>query len=381
MNNQRVEVVRFEPVATSPEYNWACVYGADASKPRDEYFIVVVGFVPPGVAGYSPAGNCDGSRRDDTTSATLFMHSRFRYLTITGGTRRSGLHADIGDASIIRQALENAEAQATGVPCSQGPEYRVFLGLDDPGRQGTQKEMCNALVARVRAFPNATSNTIIPGEGPHVILGGATALWNLLTLSVPPDDLASAGNIYAKVTRVHERKLRLKILASPGRLMPADVLQLALEVTGGRYPLAVLATHNLLKNTTVKGRQAIESTLKLGPAAYRGPVRDRYLATLREHNVVVAKLASLRAAPATSADKLGPWYHAFGVLTAAALVDSTTAGYGVMTEHLVKWFKAFRNEGGFNKEKAQIDACFGLATGTSTLEQLSRWDLIRNPFG
>ena len=90
--------------------------GADPGKPGDEWFVVFVDVVPPGTAEVQ-SGNCDGTRHDDVTSIPSVLYSRRSYLTVSGGTRRSGLHADPGDVTVLRKALTAAEAQGAGAPC------------------------------------------------------------------------------------------------------------------------------------------------------------------------------------------------------------------------------------------------------------------------
>jgi hypothetical protein len=260
----------------------------------------------------------------------------------------------------------------------QTTEYRDFFGLRDPGRSSWLSWIdgqCRAMPERAAAFRGATHKVVIPGEGtlgkhsPN-LLYPSNDLFLLLAQSDPPSALVAGGNVYAKVTRVFERKLRQEILRVRGQLLPADVLEMALRVTGGRYPLAVLTAHNLLKNATVIGRETIKQAQRSRKLFERDPAR--FLKQLRPQVALVRKLASLRANPRKPADKMGPWYHTFAVLSAGALVSPSVASVIVLAEHGAKLAKLFQSEGGFNKEKALIDACMAGAAADPKLRKLSR---------
>lgn len=92
-------------------YSFKCLYFNPGD--RGENFVVFVDVVPPDVPGTIPSGNCSGSRPDTPPS----FHSRTRYLSVSGGTRREGNRAVGGDAKIVRAALTRAEAQRVGLPC------------------------------------------------------------------------------------------------------------------------------------------------------------------------------------------------------------------------------------------------------------------------
>ena len=267
-------------------------------------------------------------------------------------------------------------ASITTSPC-----YRVFLGLDDPSPtddpSGLWRTDMGVRVARTAIdYPGVTIEADIPGEesggvhSPALLIPG-NDLYALLALSQPPTQLFQTGNVYARVTPRFEVVLRQKILASRGNLMPADVLRLALDsvkqVSGtASYPLAVLTAHNLLKNATMIGRAAIQDAnalhLPKNPSAqvvalYNSKVANE-VQTLCKWSPIVAKLASLRLIPASSKDKMGPWYHGFGILSAGALLNGDEARLAMLGEHGGKVLKIFSNEGGFNREKFELDKEF-----------------------
>lgn len=270
------------------------------------------------------------------------------------------------------------KAPAAPKRIEQTPEYRDFYGLRDPGRSGWlswMKRQSEALRDRAASYPGVTGKVVIPGEGTigrHTpnLLYPKSDLFVLLGLSIAPEALVADGNVYAKVTPVYERKLRREILRVKGQLLPADVLEMALRVTGGSYPLAVLTAHNLLKNVTYIGRGAITLAKKNRMLFERFP--ERFLEKLRPQVAIARKLVSLRANPRKDKDKMGPWYHGFAILSAGAMARVPGATIALVGEHLLKYLKSFQNEGGFNLEKAQSDTWMYAAAVSPELQDLSR---------
>jgi hypothetical protein len=279
------------------------------------------------------------------------------------------------------------------------PEYRAFLGLNDPTTAqaacvGRRQQRADDLVSRAGSFVGVTSKVSIPSEnsfGVHSnnLLWPGNDLYALLAKSDWPSRLRP-GNVYANATAPYEGALRAAIVGSEGNLQPADVLYYALKVTNGSYPLAVLTAHNLLKQVAFEGRDAIDT--KAGPK-----LLPKVIAELQAATAVVAKLGSLRCTPAKSRDKIGPWYHEFAVLSAGALVSPGTAGLVVFGEHLGKAAKTaltkvrntlpavlkkeldehgpadfFKGEGGFDAEKYALDNVAADAAETFTISKLSR---------
>jgi hypothetical protein len=153
---------------------------------------------------------------------------------------------------------------------------------------------------------------------------------------------------------------------------------MALQITGGRYPLAVLTVHNLLKTVAATGRDTItyahaDGVVHRYQAQYvlRFP---QFLATLREQNKIVAKLQSLRRVPNSpqSQDKMGPWYHAFAILTMGAFNGTADAWSAVDLEHGLKFFKGFKGEAGFNLEKFLLDRCWATVTSQKSIQKLDQ---------
>ena len=182
--------------------------------------------------------------------------------------------------------------------------------------------------------------------------------------TIPGTNLASS----------REFELARRILESPGNLEPADVFRMALEVTDGDYSSAMLTAHNLLKDvawSTRKPRSEAEQRLFLrrpvqGTPEEQMALRKQYIEALRsqglpftlgrgfggeleinqdpKHPGILDKLADLR--PSTDpkfADKIGPWYHSFGVL----FLSSIAKGGGSTAELWARLESGLRHLPGF----------------------------------
>ena len=102
---------RLSKVYPNDPYNFKCLWVA--SGPTDEAFVVFIGIIPPGIPGRLVSGNCDGTRKDNYP----FYNSRKRYLSVSGGERKSFQNAVGGNEKIIKGVLASAEAAGVGPPC------------------------------------------------------------------------------------------------------------------------------------------------------------------------------------------------------------------------------------------------------------------------
>jgi hypothetical protein len=149
-----------------------------------------------------------------------------------------------------------------------------------------------------------------------------------------------------------ELALALKVAqAKDGALQPADLMKMAVEVCDGDYPSATLTAHNFLKEVAYSGRggglQAIfmrtdkfpgkDEAAKLLNKQLQAEWRQRLKGTpldIRDmgDDLVIrmepgaaelaAKLANLRVTGDPHiGDKMGPWYHAFGVLFLSSVAN------------------------------------------------------------
>ena len=145
-----------------------------------------------------------------------------------------------------------------------------------------------------------------------------------------------------------ESALADRIATSAGNLQPNDVLKLALDVTAGDYPLAMLTTHNLLKELTYASRPGGGSALLGWDGANRGTDTDAITLNHAGYDVrapaevqgLIGKLSSLREAndPFYS-DKMGPWYHLYGVLFVGSVTTGSEATFGAWFENFTRWLK------------------------------------------
>jgi hypothetical protein len=187
---------------------------------------------------------------------------------------------------------------------------------------------------------------------------------------VPFSKTSAASNVFRAATLAYEPALREAILNSEGSLEPADVLYYALRITNGSYPLAVLTAHNLLKDATYAGRDAVN---RGAHASLFTTKQSELMGELQPAAALAAKLASLRRNPAAGADKLGPWYHAFAILSVSAFWHPSGGLGAFAREHLFKQLGFFGgSEAGFNLEKAGTDFCFATVALRRPLASLAR---------
>jgi hypothetical protein len=237
-------------------------------------------------------------------------------------------------------------------------DYRTFFGVDDPrydtGQEVTRRiGMCDALKAAIlgaHASGELTTNDPTAGFGgsfQHSVAAmfGVTDLGRLLRDQGPPEELIPDGNYYAKFTELREKMLRYEIERSPGKLEPADVMRLALEVSDGNYVTATLTAANLLKNVAYGGRLE----------AKQGLLYDD-----RHEAAVAVKLVSLRGNPGYS-DKMGPWYHLFSILFLGSITSRSEAESEAAAEEFSRYLLheklGFTNYSAPDPEKAAWDRC------------------------
>lgn len=150
-----------------------------------------------------------------------------------------------------------------------------------------------------------------------------------------------------------ELLLAIKILQSSGSLKPSDIFGMAMEVTEGDYPSAMLTAHNLLKEVAYSSRGGLDMSFFQTPAPgtdqqtkdlasqYRNAFKSLGLPlgvtlpgnaddpiSIGQGNAVTSlidKLSDLRPPPDSIPpdevvnDKLGPWYHLFGPLFVSSI--------------------------------------------------------------
>lgn len=229
-------------------------------------------------------------------------------------------------------------------------DYRIFYGLDDPvldsGDQAMRRvEMRDALVKTILNYPNLDTSDPTSGLGgaaQHSVaaLVAPTDLGSVVRTKARPDALAEQGNFYFKITQKYEPALQSQILNSSGQLTPADVLRMALDLTGGNYTLATLTAHNLLKNVAYIGRDAAEAAQN-EHRSHPTSDEDVLVFALQDEGKkvveVTSKLINLRGNPAAK-DKLGPWYHGFGLLFLDSVTSTAQTQIMETAEHFTRYF-------------------------------------------
>jgi len=143
------------------------------------------------------------------------------------------------------------------------------------------------------------------------------------------------------MTMSRELQMARKVAASKGDLTPKDIVQMALEVSDGDFPAAMLTAHNFLKEVTYGERPGgFPPTYMVMPGRSRmadskaevdrlqktlGSKFDVRLRNYGGGDVQIeighasrslgSKLRNMRVqGDKYPSDKMGPWYHMFGVM-------------------------------------------------------------------
>jgi len=176
----------------------------------------------------------------------------------------------------------------------------------------------------------------------RIALGAVIKNWNtdslaaLLTLS---EKSSYAGtNPYVRLTKdggrdSYEAQLAARIRNAPGKLAPHDVLAMSLDVCRDDYSLATLTAHNLLKEVAYAERRNEECVTGVAP----GRKGDLYTTILPRD--ISRKLIDLRPeGDAVFYDRMGPWYHAFGLFFVGGIASGTDAQVFAEIENLTRVF-------------------------------------------
>lgn len=145
-------------------------------------------------------------------------------------------------------------------------------------------------------------------------------------------------NPYVKLTKEggansYEMQLAKKIQAM-SKATPADVLAAALDVCHQDYWLATLTAHNLLKEVTYAERT--------DGHAFVGWTKGDNTDDLRiDPKSISSKLIDLRPdGDKNFGDRMGPWYHAFGLLYVGGVTSGTEAQVLSDVENLTRLLRA-----------------------------------------
>lgn len=285
--------------------------------------------------------------------------------------------------TILRRAAENA---------------RTFEGFRDQKFQGPNSEFAQDLAQRVLSRPGVDfkSPAGVPDIGRLDLLERGQAydrFHNIFGGNSTPAAERRAGNPYAVATEKSEQALRDAILKdNRGRqLTPGDVMDIALDQNKNNYPLAALTVHNMLKQATNDGR---DDSAKMREAARKGldltdpkvqeqlaldrnggpkvPLEER-TRRLESNAELASKLANMRGGPG---EKMGPWYHAFAIMSSQALTQSGTVAYGAYAwEHGTRSLKEMglaNFDSSSDSVKRKLDLGFAQAANTVDNEATRR---------
>lgn len=144
--------------------------------------------------------------------------------------------------------------------------------------------------------------------------------------------------ISAKRFLSYEMALAQRIMTAREPLEPHEVFRMAVEVTKGDLPFAMLIAHNLLKEAAYARRLGQPMVIGRVPPGFGKPLQSdvpedqeikeqysRYFEgkavyagqdfIIRDPDLINSKLRDLRPVYDKNAeDRLGPWYHMFGIL-------------------------------------------------------------------
>jgi len=210
-----------------------------------------------------------------------------------------------------------------------------------------EQSMVNSAYPRLSAIAGAGERLI------HIFSEeNGDTLGFMLTSKDPPSVLRD--NYYVNFSKERwpngkspEKLLADAIIASNGNLLPDDVLGMAMTQIENDYWAALLVTHNLLKEVTYSKRYGL-------PAIIGFDVNDSENVAMFvsiNPDLVIDKLAGIRP-PGDShiSDKMGPWYHLFGILFVGAITSPAEARFSANAESLTRWLGLGSGQDPFKEE-------------------------------
>lgn len=175
----------------------------------------------------------------------------------------------------------------------------------------------------------------------RIVLGSLSKRWSddqlatILTLNQKSSNADT--NPYVRLTmqggrESFEAQLASKIRDSKGGLEPQDVLSMSLDVCKNDYWLATLTAYNLLKEVTYAERSD-----GLALTGYTGRKGGASSVLSRD---IAKKLIDLRPyGDPQRLDRMGPWYHAFGLFFVGGIASGTDAQLMSEMENLTRLIK------------------------------------------
>jgi len=167
---------------------------------------------------------------------------------------------------------------------------------------------------------------------------------------LPPVSSANTGDdLDQRGIVTYETRLADLVLVSEGGLSPEDVFKMSLQATGGDYPMAMLTAHNVLKEVTYANRQHLALAVWDEGMKSHTPVR-----------LFMSKLQNFRPPDDPHyADKMGPWYHPFGLLLVASCMSGTEAQLASFVENSLRAIGLGSSEDSFKQKVNEWAAGLG----------------------
>lgn len=248
---------------------------------------------------------------------------------------------------------------------SNDPSYKKFVGGDGQTLYGPDPKFADGITKLIRSKPSVSyalpKNLPCAPDLEHSILGNdslvaGTPFEQLMIAAVDPS-VSQKSNPYVKLTSGYAASLKQQVLNSKGGITPADLLSMALSITGDNYPLAVLTCHNLIKDEAYSGRAKAEQLTGL-------IARGRNLTFPASFGDFASKLVTMRTTPG---DKMGVYYHAFVPLTITAWTGSPVASQtAIRQEYAVRELgqkiSALKMGSPVDPEKKRSDVQFAAAS-------------------
>lgn len=311
-------------------------------------------------AAYSPISNSEAPKKDPTIEGSTSS----KILALPKETQISLTHKD---EKVLSQ---NIKTHKTATSVLSFPQKSTKTELENLSIiHGTNKNTVSILKNKddAKKFSSDYLKTVLSFKGLQNVGSfsplNITELFTDFNVSESPrtsDRLKN--NTITKITQEFEPKLREKILKSDKKnLTPSDLIKYALEVTKGDYSKAVLTLHNSLKSITYDLRKAKYDSKK-GYSTFDSKSKfynsnpNLGKKAFDEDITIVSKLSNLRVNPNKNTDKMGMWYHFFGVQTVSSREGSIVSYFAVGKEHDSRGDKESNvSKSPIDKEKENLD--------------------------
>lgn len=207
---------------------------------------------------------------------------------------------------------------------------REFFGVDQHATE-SHADTLKALKATVARYGKKEGLPPLPSDSPWT----NDQLEDVLYATGRPSE---KGGFFWDKVKDSQEVIRQHLSESPGRLSPAQFLEICIQANQNDIRLGVLAANNFLKEVTMGGR----SYPKFRKALI-GPLNESEKANKEEvpaqFGEPASKLQTWRTVDVTPVgefDKMGPLYHLFSALTAGVWGGTHFSRFAVTGEALVR---------------------------------------------